>query len=106
MSAKVPKYQCLSLQGSSGKLADPHLTLDGMPICFFTGPVRFLGMEVQVPKNNSEAVLSRLQEMLQAIDVSLLSRKQKLLLYSGGVSMPVLAAFHPRVSHHLHGTAG
>ena len=24
MSAKVPKCQCLSLQGSSGKLADPH----------------------------------------------------------------------------------
>jgi hypothetical protein len=42
-------------------------------------------MEVQVPKNNSEAVLSRLQEMLQAIDKSLLTRKQKLLLYSGGV---------------------
>ena len=45
-------------------------------------------MEVQVPKNSSaarEAVLTRLQEMLQAIDESLLTRKQKLRLYSGGV---------------------
>ena len=102
MSAKVPKCQCLSLQGSSGKLADPHLTLDGMPIPFYTGPVRFLGMEVQVPKNSSaarEAVLSRLQEMLQAIDKSLLTRKQKLLLYSGGVcprlSWPLLIQEFP-----------
>ena len=100
MSAKVPKCQCLSLQGSSGKLADPHLTLDGIP--FSTGPVRFLGMEVQVPKNSSaarEAVLSRLQEMLQAIDKSLLTRKQKLLLYSGGVcprlSWPLLIQEFP-----------
>ena len=67
------------------KLADPHLTLDGMSIPFSTGPVRFLGM---VPKNNSatrEAVLTRLQEMLQAINELLLTRKQKLRLYSGGV---------------------
>ena len=88
MSAKIPKCQCISLQGSSGKLADPHLTLDGTSIPFSTGPVRFLGMEVQVPKNSSaarEAVLTRLQKMLQAIDESLLTRKQKLLLYSGGV---------------------
>ena len=50
--------------------------------------VRFFSMEVQVPKNSSaarEAVLTRLQEMLQAINESLLTRKQKLLLYSGGV---------------------
>ena len=102
MSAKVPKCQCLSLQGSSGKLADPHLTLDGMPIPFSTGPVRFFGMEVQVPKNSSaarKAVLTRLQEMLQAINVSLLTRKQMLLLYSGGVcphlSWPLLIQEFP-----------
>jgi hypothetical protein len=59
-------------------------------------------MEVQVPKNSSaarEAVLSRLQEMLQAIDESLLTRKQKLLLYSGGVcprlSWPLLIQEFP-----------
>ena len=98
-SGMLPKCQCLSLQG---KLADPHLTLDGMPIPFSTGPVRFLGMEVQFPKNNSaarEAVLSRLQEMLHAINLSLLTRKQKLLLSFGGaclrLSWPLLIQEFP-----------
>ena len=73
-----------------------------MPIPFSTGPVRFLGMEVQVPKNSSaarKAVLTRFQEMLQAIDESLMMRKQKLLLYSGGVcprlSWPLLTQEFP-----------
>ena len=88
MTAKVPKCQCLSLQASVGKLADPHLTLNGVPIPFSTGPVRFLGMQVQVPRNQAaveEAMTTRLQEMLVAIDETPLTRKQKLLLYSGGV---------------------
>ena len=96
MVAKIPKCQCLSLQGSTGRLADPHLTLDGVPIPFSTDPVRFLGMEVQVPKNNGaarEAVLSKLQRMLMSIDETPLTRKQKLLLYSGGVC--------PRMTWHL-----
>jgi hypothetical protein len=96
MVAKIPKCQCLSLQGSTGKLADPHLTLDGVPIPFSTDAVRFLGMEVQVPKNNGaarEAVLSKLQRMLMSIDETPLTRKQKLLLYSGGVC--------PRMTWHL-----
>ena len=96
MVAKIPKCQCLSLQGSTGRLADPHLTLDGVPIPFSTDAVRFLGMEVQVPKNNGaarEAVLSKLQVMLMSIDETPLTRKQKLLLYSGGVC--------PRMTWHL-----
>jgi hypothetical protein len=96
MVAKIPKCQCLSLQGSTGRLADPHLTLDGVPIPFSTDAVRFLGMEVQVPKNNGaarEAVLSKLQRMLMSIDETPLTRKQKLLLYSGGVC--------PRMTWHL-----
>ena len=96
MVAKIPKCQCLSLQGSTGKLADPHLTLDGVPIPFSTDAVRFLGMEVQVPKNNGaarETILSKLQRMLMSIDETPLTRKQKLLLYSGGVC--------PRMTWHL-----
>ena len=63
MAAKIPKCQCLSLQGSSGRLVGPHLTLNGVPIPFSTGAVRFLGMQVQVPKNHAaarEAILSKL----------------------------------------------
>ena len=88
MVAKIPKCQCLSLQGSTGKLRDPHLTLEGTPITFSAEPVRFLGMQVQVPRNNRAArvaVLSRLHDMLVAIDNTPLTRKQKLLLYSAGV---------------------
>ena len=88
MEAKVPKCQCLSQQGSTGRSADPHLTLNGVPIPFSTGSVRFLDMQVQVPKNHTaarEAVLTKLREILTAIDQTSLTRKQKLLLYSGGV---------------------
>ena len=87
-SGMEAKCQCLSLQGSTGRLADSHLTLNGVPIPFSIGSVRFLGMQVQVPKSHTaarEAVLTKLQEMLTAIDQTSLTRKQKLLLYSGGV---------------------
>ena len=56
----------------------------GSPFHF---PLMLCGMEVQVPKNNGaarEAVLSKLQRMLMSIDETPLTRKQKLLLYSGG----------------------
>ena len=88
MVAKIPKCQCLALQASTGKLVDPHLSLNGVALPFSADPVRFLGMQVQVPRNESsarEAVLSRLQAMLTSIDETPLTRKQKLLLYSGGV---------------------
>ena len=101
MSAKIPKCQCLSLQGSSGKLVDPHLTLAGMPIPFSTGPVRFMGMDIQVPKNSSAAWL---QEMLQAVVVD--EEAEAEALFWRGVSTPVLATDDPGVPHHLDGTAG
>ena len=88
MAAKVPKCQCLSLQASTGRVVDPQLQLDGRPIPFTTDPVRFLGMSIHVPTTNSSSrstVLSRLQAMLTAVDDSLLSRRQKLLLYSAGI---------------------
>ena len=88
MTAKVPKCQCIALQSSTGKLVDPHLTLNGNTIPFTTQAVRFLGMQVQVPTNSNSArqvIISRLQGMLTAIDETPLTRKQKLLLYSGGV---------------------
>ena len=88
MAAKVPKCQCVSLQGSTGKVVDPLLQLDGVSIPFTTEPVRFLGMSVQVPSTASRSratILSRLETMLTAVDDSLLSRRQKLLLYSAGI---------------------
>ena len=89
MTAKVPKCKCVALQGSTGKAVDPLLQLNGLSIPFATEPVKFLGMSVQLPTANSDnsrsTVLSRLQAMLTAVDDSLLSRRQKLLLYSAGI---------------------
>ena len=88
MAASVLKCQCLALQVSSRRLADPHLSLNGTPIPFSTRPVQFLGMQVQVPSDDCaarELLLTRLSEMLSAIDDTLVTRKQKLLLYPGGV---------------------
>ena len=48
MAAKVPKCQCLSLEGSTGKLRDPQLLLGGASIHFTEEPVRFLGLDVQI----------------------------------------------------------
>ena len=85
MKVMIHKCQMLSLQGSTGKLINPNQMLDGASIPFSSDPVRFLGMEVQVPQNNisaRETILSNLHRMLSATS---LMRRQKLLLYSGGV---------------------
>ena len=101
MRAKVPKCQCISLQGSTGRLQDPHLELDNALIPFTTNPVRFLGMNIQVPNNTNarEAILSRLQVMLEAVDGTPLTRGQKLLLYKAGVcpqlTWPLLIQEYP-----------
>ena len=88
MAAKVPKCQCISIQGSTGTLVDPQLKLSGTAIPFSTTAVHFLGLDIQVPQSaNSarESVLSKLQIMLSAIDNTPLSKKQKLRMYSAGV---------------------
>ena len=88
MAAKVPKCQCLSLEGSTGKLRDPQLLLRGASIPFTEKPVRFLELDVQVashhvcPRSN---IVARLQKMLTAIDRVALTRRQKFLMYSAGV---------------------
>ena len=43
MVAKIPKRQCLALQASTGKLVDPHLSLNGVPITFSADPSEVLG---------------------------------------------------------------
>ena len=109
MEAKIPKCQCLSMNGSSRKLADYNLTLNDTPIPFSNDPVRFLGLDVQVPKNNSvvrERILLRLKGMLVTIDQTPPSRKQKLCLCSGGVCGGVLATDGPGIPCYLDGAEG
>ena len=88
MSAKVPKCQCISLQGSTGKLKDPHLQLNGASIPFTKDPVRFLGLNVQVASHqvsSRSSIIARLQDMLTAVDKTLLTKRQKLHLFTAGV---------------------
>ena len=88
LAAKVPKCQCLSLEGSTGKLRDPRLILNGAPIPFTVDPVRFLGLNMQVISHHSSpkpSVVASLQNMLSAVDRTSLTRRQKLLMYSAGV---------------------
>ena len=46
MGVKVPKYQCLSLEGSTGKLKYPQQLRGGVFIPFTEELVRYLGLDV------------------------------------------------------------
>ena len=78
-SAKVPKCQCISLQGSTGKLKDPQLHLYGASIPFTTDPTRFLGLNVQASSHYTSPrseIVSKLQVMLRAVNDTPLTRRQ------------------------------
>ena len=88
MKAKVPKCQTLALQGSTGKVIDPKLHLDGVSIPFTQEQVKFLGLKVQVSKDatsSRNSIVSRLCSMLEAVDSTPTTRRQKLLLYKAGI---------------------
>ena len=88
MAAKIPKCLCIGLQGSTGRLVDPKLCLNDAAIPFTTDPVRFLGLNVQVPSHNTSSrpgIISRLDVMLTAVDAIPLTKRQKLLMYSAGI---------------------
>ena len=88
MAAKVPMCQCMSLQASTGLLKDPQLHLNGVPIPFTLEPVRFLGQNVHVRSTTAlskDAILSKFVSMMKAVDRTLTTRRQKLLLFSGAV---------------------
>ena len=89
MQAKVPKCHCLALQSSTGKLLDPHLSIQNQTIPFIgSGSIKFLGMTIQVPANQSEtkiALKTNLERMLKAVDAAPVTRRQKLRLYKAGI---------------------
>lgn len=96
MHAKIPKCACLGLQASNGKKINPFLSLDGELVPYAPDGVKFLGMTIDVPSDQSKlraSVLSSLEDMLIRIDACPLSHKQKLLIYRAGVSSN-LATFY------------
>ena len=51
----MSKCSSLAIQGSSGKLFDPHLIISIQNIPFANKPIKFLGMRVEVPHNTAES---------------------------------------------------
>ena len=89
MVAKVPKCKSLGILASSGKRLDPKLHLNGESISFIgTLSFRFLGGPVQVPMDSSQHrahLVEKLHNLLLKVDNSMVTSKQKLLLYRAGV---------------------
>ena len=89
MRAKVPKCHFLALQGSTGKLYDPHLSITNqtMPL-IGSNSIKFLGMTIKVPADLSgtkRELVTSLQRMLKAVDAAPVTRRQKLRLYKAGI---------------------
>ena len=85
---KGSQCQCLSLEGSPGRLRDPQLQLNDAFIPITKDPVRFLGLIVQVASHHvspRSSIVARLQDMLTAVEKTPLTRRQKLLMYSAGI---------------------
>ena len=89
MRANVCKCHSLALQGSTRKLIDPQLLIDGETIPFIgNNSIKFLGMRIQVPHNTTttkETLMTNLNRMLQAVDQCPLTSHQKLRLFKAGI---------------------
>lgn len=89
MRAKIPKCHSMAIQTSTGRSTDPKLQLAGGTILYAgSGPVRFLGMQVNVPHDSAQAketLSRRLQEMMQKVDSCPVTRHQKLRLYKASI---------------------
>ena len=90
MKAKVPKCHSLHIKNSSGTLTNPHLTCSNESIRYVANhSINFFGIPIQFPKNCYRAksqLKSLLQSMLEIIDGTALTRKQKVKIYSLGIS--------------------
>ena len=89
MKAKVSKCSSPAMQGSSGKLFGPHLTISQKKKNPFADkPIKFLGMRVEVLHNTPESkacLVSKLHDLLKRVDGCPVTRKQKLKLYRATV---------------------
>ena len=89
MKAKVPKCHSLHIKSSSGTLTNPHLTCSNKPIRYVGNhSINFLGLPIQFPKDCNRAksqLKSLLQSMLEIVDETALTRKQKVKIYSLGI---------------------
>ena len=89
MWAKVTKCHSMALQGSTGRPINPQLHLSGDTIPYpANGPVKFLGMQIHIPHdttNAKESLVNHLKQMLDRVDACSVTRHQKLCLYKAGI---------------------
>ena len=89
MKAKVPKCHSLAIQASSGKRYDPKLQLNGETIPFIANKtLKFLGGPIRVLQSNKDHkqyLSNKLSQLLDKVDKTPVTRKQKLLLYKAGI---------------------
>jgi hypothetical protein len=94
MRANVPKCITMAIQSSTGRGYDPKLPLSGLPIPFIgASTFRFLGTPISIHSSVAkakEALLCKLQSLLDRVDCSFVSRQQKLLLFKVGICMHAL----------------
>ena len=89
MMAKIPKCFSLAIQASTAKRFDPGLILHGQKIPFIgSKSIKFLGGPLSVPTNRPEHqqnLATKLMTLMERVDNTAVTRKQKLLLYKAGV---------------------
>ena len=89
MKAKVPKCRSMVVQALTGKRVTSDLSIGGKAIPVVDdNSLKFLGKPVRFYKNNRSArdsIRQHLQQMLDAIDNTPLTRQQKLRLFRFGV---------------------
>ena len=85
MKASVSKCVSLGVRASSGEVYDlfsePIPYISTSTFCFFGTPISINSSSNQT----REALRQKLQYLLERVDNTLLSRQQKLLLYSAGI---------------------
>ena len=84
MAGKVPKCVTLGIHSSTAKRFDPHLRLQTIPL-IGDRSIKFLGGPMSVPSNTQQQLQLKLQILLERVDKTAVSRKQKFLLYRAGV---------------------
>ena len=80
MRPAVKKCQCVSIQGSTGRVVDPGLTLSGEKIPYVgSKPVHFLGGTIQIPVHRqigTYQIQEKMRSLLSQVDATSVTRKQ------------------------------
>ena len=101
LKAKVSKCCSLAIRASSSKPFNPNLSLNQQPIPYLHHePTKFLGLSVSFSPNHQHyksELLDKLSSLMTKVDRSLVSRSQKIMLYSRAICprLSWLLLIHP-----------